>query len=84
MPDFNATTYDAVLAVVRSLGGSHQTIDEDTRLTSLGFDSMGVVQLIVEIEGSLHVTFREDDLTPAAFSTIGSLVGAVERADASN
>lgn len=38
------------------------------------FDSMAITRLIIELEGCLHVTIDDIDLTAEMFSTFGSLL----------
>ncbi|MCW2990134.1 MAG: hypothetical protein JWM73_728 [Solirubrobacterales bacterium] len=44
-----------------------------------GIDSLGIVQLVTELEDTLDFRFGADDLLSDEFRTVGGLVGMVER-----
>ena len=46
-------------------------------LAALGLDSMGVVQVLAELEDSLGVDLPDEALTEETFATVGSLWQAV-------
>ncbi|WP_406492334.1 phosphopantetheine-binding protein [Streptomyces sp. NBC_00846] len=46
-------------------------------LAALGLDSMGVVQLLAELEDTFGVELPDEALTEETFATVGSLWGAV-------
>ncbi|MBB0242718.1 phosphopantetheine-binding protein [Streptomyces alkaliphilus] len=47
-------------------------------LTALGLDSMGVVQLLAELEDELGVELPDEALTEETFTTVGSLWEVVD------
>lgn len=51
------------------------TIDDD--LAALGLDSMGVVQLLADIENSYDVELPDEILNEETFATVGSLWGVL-------
>jgi acyl carrier protein len=53
-------------------------LDADVPLGDLGLDSLGVVGLIMELEGRFSFSFPEEQVTPATFYSAGSLWAAVE------
>ena len=46
---------------------------ESDDLKSLGFDSLKIVELILELEGIFDVEIKESDLSPDNLVTVGSL-----------
>jgi acyl carrier protein len=56
-----------------------EEIDPDTPLfgTGLHLDSVDAVELVVAIEGELGLTFDEEEVGPAIFRTVSSVVDAV-------
>jgi acyl carrier protein len=45
----------------------------DTMLSDLGFDSVALVQLVVQLEEALGVDLPEDALSAETFESVGSL-----------
>jgi acyl carrier protein len=60
------------------LGDSPLT--EETRLRDLGLDSMQSVNLLFGIEDEFDITFPDEDLNEATFTTAGSLWRVVSAA----
>ena len=57
-----------------------ETIKESDRIfEDLGIDSIMVLQTVVYIEENFDVSIPEDEVDPAAFETIGSLVQFIEK-----
>jgi acyl carrier protein len=50
-----------------------EPLDPDVRVSDLGLDSIGMVNLLVEIEQAFDVVFTDDLLTPSTFVTPGAL-----------
>lgn len=48
-------------------------LSPDDELTALGLDSMGVVQLLVDLEDSYDQELPDDILDEETFATVGSL-----------
>lgn len=60
--------------VRRNLAGSQPAaIDDATPLLSIGLDSLGLMQLITDLEVELGVVTDEDDLQDENFETIAGL-----------
>lgn len=55
-----------------------ETIDPDALMTSLGADSLEIVELIVDLEDEFRVSFTEELLTPQVFATPGTIWRAIE------
>jgi acyl carrier protein len=43
-------------------------------LSSIGIDSLAMVELIISLEDGLNVTFDDSDLDPAQLTTVGAMV----------
>ncbi|MBP2326158.1 acyl carrier protein [Kibdelosporangium banguiense] len=84
------TTYTSVLAAPAfdsrfesALRNVLPFLDADVALTpevglrDLGLDSMGMVELLAELESGYDVRFRDEALTMATFSTPGVLWGVL-------
>lgn len=54
-----------------------EELGPDDDLAALGLDSMGVVQLLADIEGGYDVELPDEILNEATFATVGSLWGAL-------
>lgn len=50
-----------------------QPLDPADSLQELGMDSMGTIQLLLELEETFSVTFPDEALTAETFATPGSL-----------
>jgi acyl carrier protein len=49
----------------------------DRPLTDMGLDSLGSINLLLEIEDEFSIVFPDDMLGPATFATAGSMEAAV-------
>lgn len=57
-----------------------EALEPDICLKSdLGFDSLGVVELIVKLEEVLNIQFEESDLDPQEIVTVRDIYELVER-----
>lgn len=45
-----------------------------SNLFNLGLDSIGVMELLVEIENQFQITFSDDELSPELFESVEKLV----------
>jgi acyl carrier protein len=52
---------------------AEQPLEESASLQDLGVDSMGTIQLLLELEEAFGVTFPDETLTAETFATPGSL-----------
>lgn len=48
-------------------------IDPDLSIASLGVDSLDIIELVVQLEGTFDVEIPLDQVTPETFSTPGSI-----------
>jgi acyl carrier protein len=48
-------------------------------LSSIGIDSLAMVELIVSLEDGLDITFDDSDLDPAQLTTVGAIVDLVTK-----
>ena len=56
--------------------------EQDSLRDVLGVDSLGFVELRVQVEEAFDITISEDDFTPEHFATIASLTSLIERQQA--
>ena len=68
-----------VIELVSSLAGGDTNLLPETSLAAIGFDSLGIVQLLVELEDSFAIAIPDDELTAANFRTVGTLLELMER-----
>ncbi|MEH1016300.1 phosphopantetheine-binding protein [Micromonospora sp. CPCC 206060] len=74
-----------VIAVVSALVSRRSSrtdgaaVRAEGALTDLGFDSLGVVGLLMDIEETFSVRFPADQITPEVFHSVDSIVTAVTR-----
>lgn len=69
-----------VLEIVRKIIKERKRIDcieLDTRLDSLNFDSLDIVEISLELEDEFHIDFTSEEIT--SLVTIGDLVKIIER-----
>ena len=52
-------------------------LDEDTKLTELGLDSTGVLEMLIELEQHASFEVDVDTLDPEVFATVRSLTDYV-------
>ncbi|MCG7414647.1 phosphopantetheine-binding protein [Microbacterium aurum] len=71
---------EAVLDILTALSEGATEMASESTLASLGIDSMGVVQVLVEIETVLGLVFPPEELRADTFRTVGSVLAAVARA----
>lgn len=57
---------------------TNDMLNLDTELSSLGFDSIIFIEIIVEIEDLFSFDFDNEMLTSSAFPTIKSLIDYIE------
>jgi acyl carrier protein len=83
VPDLNrrqaaSLVFDALTAVMPDLRG--QALSEGRELyADLGLDSLGFVQLLVELEGKLSVPLIDEELMTIELVNVADLVDLVER-----
>ncbi len=68
--------FERVLRSHATLLGPDEPLDVGKTLTSLGVDSLGFVQLLLELEDAYGVSLPDEVLTPATFDTPASLWAA--------
>ncbi|PWI44823.1 phosphopantetheine-binding protein [Streptomyces sp. ICBB 8177] len=74
--DIPRSFQDALLPHLPYAEGGELRADDD--LAALGLDSMGVVQLLADLEDGFGVELSDELLTEETFSTVGALWAAVE------
>lgn len=51
----------------------------DDELRTLGVDSLGMMELVLDLESAHGVVFSDDVLVPETFVTVGALAAVVQR-----
>ena len=70
--------FDALTVVIPGL--RVEALDERQELyADVGLDSLGFVQLLIELEGKLGVQLMDDELMTVELVTVADLVNLVER-----
>ncbi|HEY3607472.1 MAG TPA: phosphopantetheine-binding protein [Pseudonocardiaceae bacterium] len=64
--------------------GADQPLSPTASLYDLGLDSMGTIQLLLDLEETFGVTFPDDALKPVVFATPGRLWQVVHELEASH
>ena len=64
--------------------GEGDPLDPDASLAELGLDSLGVIDLLVEIEEAFEVTLPDELITAESFSTANHILALVDQAAAPN
>lgn len=54
-------------------------LSDELNLDEHGFDSLLIVQLIIEIESALKIEFYEEDMDLELLNNVGSLLRTIER-----
>jgi len=54
-------------------------INQDDTLTSLGFDSLKMVELIVALEDEFNIVFNDSDLNPENLTAVESIINLIEK-----
>jgi acyl carrier protein len=66
-----------VRSAVRQIAKLDRPVADDESLLGTVLDSLGVLQLISDLEDSFHLAFDEDEMTPAHFRTLGDVAKLV-------
>ncbi len=66
-------TFERVMRANLRLLPDDQELEPRVPLTDLGHDSMGTIQLLLELEEAMGVTFPDETLTPETFATAEAL-----------
>lgn len=62
---------------VLKTGTAGRALSPETNLFNVGLDSLGVMELIVDIENQFNITFGDDELSPELFERLGTLVSMI-------
>jgi diaminopimelate decarboxylase len=77
-PMDRAQVVEQIRTVIATLlGRDLAVLDEDTKLTELGLDSTGVLEMLIELEQHASFEVDADTLNPEVFSTVRSLTDYV-------
>ncbi|MFI5758505.1 acyl carrier protein [Streptomyces sp. NPDC051569] len=75
--DKNQTTMLVRTQIEKVLGGA-AAFDDGDRLGDHGLDSLSVVELTLNLEEVLDITFEDEELAFENFATLGSIVALAE------
>lgn len=75
--------FEAVVRANVPVLAAAQPLEPGDSLYDLGLDSMGTIQLLLELEDTFGVTFPDDVLKPETFATPGALWQVVRELDPS-
>ncbi|MET7737663.1 acyl carrier protein [Streptomyces sp. NPDC005402] len=67
----------AVLSTVPQLAGIVEDLPSDADLWSAGMNSLTSVQVLMRLEDSFDIEFREEDLTRETFGSLRTIAAAV-------
>lgn len=70
---------EKVLDILKELSGKTQIGEEDSLLDDVGFDSLGMITLLVELEDQLLIQLDESDMDPLALVTVQDVICLVEK-----
>lgn len=71
---------DPIVKIISALLPGHVRITAETRLKEdLGFDSLKLISLILEIERQFGITLRDEDLVLERFQTVRSCQALIDR-----
>lgn len=77
----DASRERVVAGIIAALGAVLEEevpeLTEDTRLSDVGLDSTGVLELLMQLEETLGVEFDTDNLEMSHFESVRSLAGFV-------
>ncbi len=77
-PMDRAQVVEQIRTVIATLlGRDLPVLDEDTKLTELGLDSTGVLEMLIELEQHAQFEVDADSLNPEVFATVRSLTDYV-------
>ncbi|MBI2344264.1 MAG: acyl carrier protein [Deltaproteobacteria bacterium] len=68
------TILNPMITRIVKLSATDHSLSLETNLFEIGLDSLGVMELIVDIENQLHVVFDDDELSPELFERLSALV----------
>lgn len=70
--------YEIILQISIDSGLEVDTINDETNISSdLGFDSVAIIELIVEIENTFDVEMDEDDMDVNNLLMVGKLIDMI-------
>lgn len=71
--------YELILGIAVNSGLEVRTIRDETNiLNDLGFDSVALIELIVEIENEFNVEMDEDDMDVNNLVVVGNLISMID------
>ena len=68
-----------VIKILTELSGISDLNDTDELQNDLGFDSLLLVTLLIELEDVLQITLDESDMDPSELLTVSDVIALAER-----
>jgi acyl carrier protein len=70
--------YEQIIRAHSRTDDPMEAIQPETAMTLLGFDSLEIINLIVDLEDKFRIELPEEVLTPETFATPGGLWAVLE------
>ena len=70
---------EKVLSILTELSGSDEISENNSLLTDIHLDSLGMVTLLVELEDTFGITLDESDMNPFDLITAADVILLVEK-----
>ena len=68
-----------VIEILQTLSGENNIKSSDTLLGDLGFDSLRMVTLLIELEERLEIELQESDMNPFDLSTVADVMKLADK-----
>ena len=69
---------ERVYEIIRNMTGAEKICPDMLLKKDLGFDSLNVIELIVELEDEFGIEFSASRLDPELIMTVGNVIGIVK------
>lgn len=66
---------EKVITILRDLSGYNDITEESSLIGELGFDSLGMVALLIEIEDAFGIELEESDMNPFDLVSVSDVIG---------
>ena len=73
-----------VLGIISNIIGNINPSNEDDLIEDMGFDSIQMLELIVEVEKYFKISIKDEDFDIENFATINSIIVLVKKYNAQN
>ena len=72
-------TEKTVIKILTELSGNEKIRPEDALQQDIGLDSLGMVALLIKLEGELSIELKESDMNPFDLITVADVVALAEK-----